>query len=68
MAFFSPITIMPFFTEPPAIIEVQPAGEVWRLTSSDGLFSGTFRDRTSAVRYAEDEADGHPGHVVIVRD
>ena len=53
---------------PPAIIEVAPIGTGWTMTSSDGLFFGLFRDRTSAVRHAFDEADGHPGHVVIVRD
>ncbi|MFC7377125.1 hypothetical protein [Brevundimonas sp. GCM10030266] len=53
---------------PPAVIEVSPDLHGWRMTSSDGLFFGLFADRASAVRYARDEADGHPGHVVVVRD
>jgi len=52
---------------PPAVIEVAPVARGWRMTSSDGLFFGLFTDRTSAVRHARDEADGHPGHVVVVR-
>lgn len=60
---------MPLPLEPvPAVIEIAPAGLGWRMTSSDGLFFGLFRDRASAVRYAHDEAAGHPGHVVIVRE
>lgn len=62
---------MPVPLEPaPAVIEIAPddVGFGWRMTSSHGLFFGLFRDRASAVRCAHDEADGHPGHVVIVRE
>jgi hypothetical protein len=53
---------------PPAVLEVLPDGDRWRLRSSDGLFSGTFLDRRSALRHAVAEAETHPGHVVVVRE
>jgi hypothetical protein len=53
---------------PPAIIEVAPEGAYWRLSSSDNLFSGVFVDRRSACRYAQAEAETHPGHVVVIRE
>ena len=52
---------------PPAVIEIAPIARGWRMTSSDGLFFGLFTDRGSALRHARDEADSHPGHVVVVR-
>jgi hypothetical protein len=36
--------------------------------STDGLLSGAFTDRRSALRYARDEADGHPGYIVVLRE
>ncbi len=62
-----PMTL-PVPPEPLAYIEVVPVGAVWRMTSTDGLFSGLFRDRTTAVRHARREADWHPGHIVVVHD
>jgi len=53
---------------PPAVIEVVAEGPVWRLRSSDRLFSGLFLDRRSALRHAVEEAEIHPGHVVVVRE
>ena len=53
---------------PPAILEVLPEGDRWRLRSSDNLFSGVFRDRRTALRHAEAEADSHPGHIVLVTE
>jgi hypothetical protein len=32
------------------------------MISSDGRLSGAFTDRLSAVRYARDEAECHPGY------
>lgn len=52
----------------PAAIEVAPEGGLWRLSSSDQLFSGWFKDRRTACRHAQAEAETHPGHVVIVRE
>ena len=43
---------------------IQPVGDRWRITSSDGLFEGVFTDAKSAVRCAKAEAEAHPGHVV----
>lgn len=53
---------------PPPVIEVRCDGPLWRLSSTDGLLSGAFRDRRAAVRYARDEADCHPGYVVVLRE
>ena len=55
-------------SSPPAVIEVAPEGSRWRLSSSDNMFSGVFRDRRTACRHAEAEAQTHPGHIVIVRE
>ena len=53
---------------PPAVIEVLPHGDRWRLRSSDNLFSGMFLDRRTALRHAEAEAESHPGHIVILTE
>ena len=53
---------------PPAVIEVLPEGDRWRLRSSDDLFSGVFLDRRTALRHAEAEAESHPGHTVILTE
>lgn len=53
---------------PPPVIEVRCDGPLWRLSSTDGLLSGAFTDRRAALRYARDEADGHPGYVVVLRE
>ena len=51
---------------PPAVetLTIQPVGNRWRVTSSDGLFEGVFTDAKSAVRCARAEAEAHPGHSV----
>ncbi|ASE38108.1 hypothetical protein [Brevundimonas vesicularis] len=51
---------------PPAVetLTIQPVGDRWRITSSDGLFEGVFTDAKSAVRCARAEAEAHPGHSV----
>lgn len=51
---------------PPAfeVLTIQPVGDRWRITSSDGLFEGVFTDAKSAVRSAKAQAEAHPGHVV----
>ena len=55
--------IMPL-ASPPAfeILTIQPVGDRWRITSSDGLFEGVFTDAKSAVRCARAEAEAHPWH------
>ncbi|WP_426023178.1 hypothetical protein [Brevundimonas sp. PWP3-1b1] len=55
---------------PPAIetLTIQPVGDRWRVTSSDGLFEGVFTDAKSAVQCARAEADAHPGHVLVLAD
>ncbi len=60
--------MIPILEPPPAILEVLPEGDRWRLRSSDDLFSGVFLDRRSALRHAEAEAESHPGHIVIVTE
>ena len=55
----------------PAIVEtltIQPVGEHWRVTSSDGLFEGVFTDAKSAVQCARAEAEAHPGHILVLPD
>lgn len=56
----------PVLGPPPAVLEVLPERDRWRLRSSDDLFSGVFLDRRSALRHAEAEAESHPGHIVII--
>lgn len=51
---------------PPAI-EVRWDGPLWRVRSTDGMLSGAFLDRRTALRHARDEAEAHPGYVVVVR-
>lgn len=53
---------------PPPVIEVSSDGPLWRLASTDGLLSGAFRDRRAALRCARDEAEAHPGYVVVLRE
>ncbi|CAL1689910.1 hypothetical protein MMB232_00029 [Brevundimonas subvibrioides] len=53
---------------PPPVIEVRCVGPLWRLSSTDGLLSGAFRDRRAALRHARDEAEAHPGYVVVLRE
>lgn len=60
--------MIPVPPAPPPMIEVRHEGALWRLASTDGLISGAFRDRRAALRCARDEADAHPGYVVILRD
>ena len=57
-------------TWPPAveILTIQPVGDRWRITSSDGLFEGVFTDAKSAVRCARAEADAHPGHILMLAE
>jgi hypothetical protein len=50
------------------ILTVQPIGNRWRVTSSDGLFEGVFTDAKSAVRCARAEAEAHPGHVLVLAE
>jgi hypothetical protein len=53
----------------PAVVEtltVQPIGDRWRVTSSDGLFEGVFTDAKSAVQSARAEVEAHPGHILVV--
>ncbi|MBB5770751.1 hypothetical protein HNP47_000720 [Brevundimonas vesicularis] len=49
-------------------LTIQPVGDRWRITSSDGLFEGVFTDAKSAVRCAKAEADAHPGHVLMLAE
>lgn len=51
--------------EAPIAIEVRQDHGLWRFRSADGLLSGAFRDRRDALRAAVDEAEGHPGYVVV---
>ncbi|WP_292023254.1 MULTISPECIES: hypothetical protein [unclassified Brevundimonas] len=53
---------------PPAVetLTIQPLGDRWRVTSSDGLFEGVFIDARSAVRCARDEVEAHPGHLLVL--
>ncbi len=53
---------------PPPVIEVSSDGPLWRLASTDGLLSGAFVDRRAALRCAHDEAEAHPGYVVVLRE
>ncbi|TFW11043.1 hypothetical protein EGY25_15280 [Brevundimonas intermedia] len=55
---------------PPAveILTIQPIGNRWRVTSSDGLFEGVFTDAKSAVRCAKAEAEAHPGHILLLAE
>ncbi len=53
---------------PPPVIEVSSDGALWRLASTDGLLSGAFVDRRAALRCAHDEAEAHPGYVVVLRE
>lgn len=50
---------------PPVAIEIRRDHGLWRFRSTDGLLSGAFHDRRAALRAAADEADGHPGYVVV---
>jgi len=51
-----------------AVIEVHQDGSGWIIRSSDRLFSGVFLDLKSARRHANEEAESHPGRVVVVRE
>ncbi len=51
-----------------AVIEVRQDGARWVVRSSDRLFSGVFLDLKSAKRHAAEQADAHPGHVVVIRN
>ena len=53
---------------PPPVIEVSSDGPLWRLASTDGMLSGAFVDRRTALRCAQDEAEAHPGYVVVLRE
>ena len=47
------MTAQPLASPPrPVLFEIQRAGRVWRLASSDGLFFGLFQTRASALRCA----------------
>jgi hypothetical protein len=53
----------------PAVVEtltVQPVGDRWRVTSSDGLFEGVFTNAKSAVQSARAEVEAHPGHILVL--
>ena len=52
----------------PPVIEVSCDGPLWRLASTDGLLSGAFVDRRAALRCARDEAEAHPGYVIVLRE
>lgn len=60
--------MIPHPPAPPPVIEVVSDGPLWRLASTDGLLSGAFTDRRAALRYARDEAEAHPGYVVVLSD
>ena len=60
--------MIPVPPAPPPVIEVRSDGPLWRLVSTDGLLSGAFVDRRAAMRCARDEAEAHPGYVVVLRE
>ena len=61
------MTAAPVVTPPRRVLfEIQRAGQVWRLASSDGLFFGLFQTRASALRCAVEEADRRDGGDVLL--
>ena len=61
------MTAQPLASSPrPVLFEIQRAGRVWRLASSDGLFFGLFQTRASALRYTIKEADRRYGGDVLL--
>lgn len=61
------MTAQPLASPPrPVLFEIQRAGRVWRLASSDGLFFGLFQNRASALRCAVEEADRREGGDVLL--
>ena len=61
------MTAQPLASPPrPGLFEIQRAGRVGRLASSDGLFFGLFQNRASALRCAVEEADLRDGGDVLL--